>query len=45
MDNTPIRLLGAYGVIKPCDGSIISLCVADYLIDGVRVTVVETSRE
>ena len=45
MDNTTIRLLGAYGVIKPCDGSIISLCVADYLIDCVRVTVVETSRE
>ena len=45
MDNTPIRLLGACGAIKPGDGSIISLCVADYLIDGVHVTVVETSQE
>jgi len=45
MDNTTIRLLGAYGVIKPCDGSIISSCVADYLIDGVRVTAVSTSQE
>ena len=45
MDSHNIQLLNAYGVIKPCDGSIISLCVADYLIDGVRVTVVETSQE
>ena len=45
MDNHNIQLLNAYGVIKPCDGSIISLCVADYLIDGVHVTVVETSRD
>lgn len=45
MDTSNIRLLNAYGVIEPCDGTIVSLCIADYLVDGVRVTVVSLSQE
>lgn len=43
MDTHNVQLLSAYGAVKPCDGTIISLCAAVYLIDGVRVTVVSVS--
>ena len=37
MDNCNIQLLDACGAIKPCDGSIISLCVAGCEVGDRRV--------